>query len=104
MKLHYYTILNEYSNIFSIADEIIDKIHDAGFKIAARKETTLSRDVAEEFYSDHKDKEYFNDLVDNMCSGPTYFMVLSREDAVDGWRSLIGPTDPEQAKAEKPET
>lgn len=36
-------------------------------------------------------------------SGPTYFMVLSREDAVEGWRSLIGPTDPEKGKEDNPE-
>ncbi|XP_060065627.1 thioredoxin domain-containing protein 3 homolog [Ylistrum balloti] len=85
-------------------DEIIEKVHEAGFKIAARKETTLSKEIAEEFYSDHKDKDYYNDLVEHMSSGPTMFMVLSREDAVDGWRSLIGPTDPEKAKEESPES
>ncbi|KAL5005973.1 hypothetical protein ScPMuIL_017131 [Solemya velum] len=89
---------------YGTKDDIIDKVHQAGFRIAARKETTLSRDVAEEFYSEHKDKDYYNDLVEQMCSGPTYFMVLSREDAVDGWRSLIGPTDPEKAREEKPES
>ncbi|XP_033727945.1 thioredoxin domain-containing protein 3 homolog isoform X22 [Pecten maximus] len=85
-------------------DEIIEKVHEAGFKIAARKETTLSMEIAKEFYSDHKDKDYYNDLVEHMASGPTMFMVLSREDAVDGWRSLIGPTDPEKAKEDSPES
>ena len=37
-------------------------------------------------------------------SGPTLFMVLSREDAVDGWRSLIGSTDPKQAKEQDPDS
>ena len=37
-------------------------------------------------------------------SGPTYFMVLSREGAVDGWRSLIGETDPSKAKEIDPES
>ena len=37
-------------------------------------------------------------------SGPTYLMVLSREDAVQGWRQMIGPTDPEKAKEENPES
>ena len=40
----------------------------------------------------------------SFCSGPTMFMVLSREDAVHGWREAIGPTDPELAKAEAPES
>ena len=37
-------------------------------------------------------------------SGPTYFMVLSREGAVDGWRSMIGPMNPTEAKEKAPET
>jgi len=49
-----------------VSDDIIDKIHEAGFRIAARKETTLSREIAEEFYGDHKDKEYYNELVEHM--------------------------------------
>ncbi|XP_050407604.1 thioredoxin domain-containing protein 6 isoform X4 [Patella vulgata] len=84
-------------------DAIVDKIHEAGFRIAAQKETTITKDIAEEFYAEHKDKEYFNDLVQHMCSGPTMFMVLSREDAVSGWREAIGPTDPEKAKVEVPD-
>ncbi|KAL3853950.1 hypothetical protein ACJMK2_013244 [Sinanodonta woodiana] len=88
---------------YGTKEEIIEKIHEAGFRIAARKETKLTREMAEEFYADHKDKEYFNNLVEHMISGPTFFMILSREDAVQGWRELIGPTDPEKAK-ENPET
>lgn len=49
-----------------VSDEIIEKIHEAGFRIAARKETTLSKEIAEEFYGDHKDKPYYNDLVEHM--------------------------------------
>ena len=40
----------------------------------------------------------------SFASGPTLFMLLSREDAVDGWRSLMGPTDPTSAKEAAPET
>ncbi|XP_067686634.1 thioredoxin domain-containing protein 6-like isoform X5 [Haliotis asinina] len=89
---------------FSTKDEIIAKIHEAGFRIAARKETTITKDIAEEFYGEHKGKEYFDDLVGHMTSGPTMFMVLSREDAVSGWREVIGPTNPEQAQTEAPES
>ncbi|CAH1788236.1 unnamed protein product [Owenia fusiformis] len=85
-------------------DEIMDKIKEAGFHIAARKETELTKEMAEAFYKDQNDKEFFSDLTEHMTSGPTLFMVLSRNDAVDGWRSVIGPTDPEQAKEAAPET
>ncbi|GFR63332.1 thioredoxin domain-containing protein 3-like protein, partial [Elysia marginata] len=83
-------------------DAIIDKIHEAGFKIAARKETVITQDIAEILYPHCKDKEYYDDLVTSMTSGPTMFMVLSREDAVEGWRRELGETDPEQAKANNP--
>ena len=82
----------------------MDKIKEAGFNIAARKETEMTKEIAEQFYKDHTDKDYFGDLTDHMTSGPTLFMVLSREDAVDGWRSIIGPTDPEQAKEQNPDS
>jgi len=85
-------------------EAIIEKIHEAGFRIAAHKEDTITKDIAEAFYEDQKDKEYYNDLVEHMVSGPTMFMVLSREDAVDGWRQVIGPTDPEKAKEEAPDS
>ena len=42
------------------------RIREAGFHIAARKETELPRDIAEQFYGDHKEKEYFEDLVEHM--------------------------------------
>lgn len=52
--------------VFSFSDAIIDKIHEAGFRIAARQETTITREIAESFYEDQKDKDYFNDLVEHM--------------------------------------
>lgn len=88
---------------FGTKEEIIKKIHEAGFRIAAQKETTLTPDIIEKFYGNHKEQEYFDELVNYMVSGPTMLMVLSREDAIEGWRSIIGPTDPLQAKEKNPE-
>lgn len=83
-------------------DEIIDKIHEAGFRIAARKETTITKEIVELMYPNQTEKEYYGDLVDSMTSGSTMFMVLTREGAVDGWRSFIGDVNPEEAKAKDP--
>ena len=52
--------------LYLTTDEIIDRIHESGFKIAARKETHLTRELAEEFYAEHKGKDYYNELVDHM--------------------------------------
>ena len=59
--------------------------------------------MVEQFYSEHKDKEFFGELTEFMTSGPTMFMVLSREDAIDGMRDMMGPADPEEAKKVAPE-
>ena len=48
------------------SDEIMSKIKEAGFNIAARKETEISKEIAEQFYGDLKDKEYFSDLTEHM--------------------------------------
>ena len=52
---------------------------------------------------EHKDKEFFGELTEFMTSGPTMFMVLSREDAVSGMRDMMGPPDPEEAKKVAPD-
>merc|ERR1712157_215515 len=64
----------------------------------------MGKEIAEEFYQEHKGKAFYDGLVQHMTSGETLFMVLEREDAVDGWRHLIGPTDPSTAKEEEPDS
>jgi len=81
---------------------IMTKIKEAGFKISAHKEVTLNKELASMFYKEHEGKEFFNSLTDFMASGPTQFLILSREDAVSGFRSLMGPTAPEHAKEVDP--
>ncbi|CAC5383652.1 NME8 [Mytilus coruscus] len=73
-------------------DEIIDRIHEAGFRIAARKETKLSKEIAEEFYADHKDKDYYNDLIEHMTSIRATYGESILKNAVHG------SSDPEHAK------
>lgn len=61
---------------FVFTDEIIDRINESGFKIAATKEQQLTRELAEEFYADHKDKDYYNDLVDHMTRFVCYALEI----------------------------
>ena len=61
----------------------MNKIREAGFHIAARKETELTREIAEQFYKDQKDKEYFSDLTDHMSRS-----VLSSFSATDHSNSV----------------
>ncbi|NWV27727.1 TXND3 protein, partial [Origma solitaria] len=85
-------------------DEIIKKVKEAGFSISKIKEEALTREMAAQFYKDHEGKPFFEDLVNCMTAGPSVVMVLSKENAVEEWRQLMGPTDPEEAKKACPES
>ena len=76
---------------------ILNKITASDFKIVSMKMTQLSKRDAEIFYSIHKDRPFFNDLIAFMSSGPIVAAVLEKDNAVDDFRTLIGATNPEEA-------
>jgi nucleoside-diphosphate kinase len=76
---------------------IMSKINAAGFKILALKLTKMSVLDAENFYSVHKERPFFNDLVEYMTRGPIVAAILEKDNAVDDFRSLIGATNPAEA-------
>ncbi|CAL8104495.1 unnamed protein product [Calicophoron daubneyi] len=84
-------------------DEIIERIKSAGFQIASKKDVQLTEEVAAQYYADVKDKPFFDDLVKHMASGHSLFLVLTRRDAIAGWRKLMGSTDPDKAADESPD-
>ena len=76
---------------------ILEKITSAGFKIIAMKYTQLSKRDAREFYAIHKERPFFNELVDFMTRGPIVSAILEKENAVEDFRVLIGSTNPAEA-------
>jgi nucleoside-diphosphate kinase len=76
---------------------IIDKIAQSGFKVIALKLTKLSAEKAGEFYAIHKERGFFQELVDFMSSGPIVAAILEKDNAVADFRTLIGATDPAKA-------
>jgi nucleoside-diphosphate kinase len=78
---------------------ILDQIIKAGFRLVAMKMTKLSSEKAGEFYAVHKERPFYQELVDFMSSGPVLAILLEKENAVGDFRKLIGATDP--AKAEE---
>lgn len=78
---------------------ILAMINEAGFRIAALKMVKLNKDQAERFYAVHRERPFFQDLVEFITSGPVVGMILEKENAVEDFRKLIGATDP--AKAEE---
>ena len=76
---------------------ILNMIQDAGFNIIALKYKKMTTDEAEQFYSIHSDKPFFNDLIKFMTRGPIVAAALEKNNAVEDFRALIGSTDPEDA-------
>ncbi|MGB2086866.1 MAG: nucleoside-diphosphate kinase [Flavobacteriaceae bacterium] len=76
---------------------IIEKITAAGFRIVALKKTQLSLSDAQAFYSVHKERPFFEELVTFMSRGPIIAAILEKENAVDDFRTLIGATNPAEA-------
>ena len=76
---------------------ILSKIEKAGFRIVAMKKTLLSKEKAGQFYAVHKERPFYNDLVEYMSSGPIIAAILEKDNAVLDFRSLIGSTDPSDA-------
>ena len=83
----------------NIQGKVIQQIIEAGFKIKGMRLLKLTADSAKKFYEVHKERPFYNSLVDYMTSGPVIPMALEKEDAVAAFRKLIGATDP--SKAEK---
>src|SRR5271169_6267178 len=81
-----------------LAGEIVGRIEARGCVIGAGKILTVSRDLAEEHYAEHREKPFFGDLVEFITSGPTWALVVEGEGAIATMRKTIGATDP--AKAE----
>lgn len=77
--------------------EIITRFEQRGLRMAAAKFTRLSREKAEGFYIEHKDRPFFSSLVHFMTSGPVLLMVLEGENAVLLNREIMGATDPAKA-------
>ncbi|NHF61159.1 nucleoside-diphosphate kinase [Flavobacteriaceae bacterium TP-CH-4] len=76
---------------------ILEKITSAGFKIVAMKYTQLSRRDAKEFYAIHKERPFFDELVNFMTRGPIVSAILEKDNAVEDFRALIGATNPAEA-------
>ncbi|MGC8870176.1 MAG: nucleoside-diphosphate kinase [Brevinematia bacterium] len=78
--------------------KIISIIEESGIEILAMKMTKLTVSEAEEFYKEHKGKDFFQRLIEFMISGPIVVMVLSGENIIHRVRDIIGDTDPRKAK------
>ena len=83
----------------NVIGQIYSRFEGGGLKIIAAIMLHLSRSDAEGFYAVHRQRPFFNDLVNFMISGPVMVQVLEGEGAIQKNRDLMGATDPKKAAA-----
>ena len=82
-----------------LAGEVIKRLEQNNFKIAAMKMLRMTKSQAKGFYAVHRERPFFESLTDFMTSGPIIVMVLEGENAIGRYRELMGATDYREAAA-----
>jgi len=82
----------------NITGSINKVIEESGLRIIAQKRIKLTNDQARNFYSIHKERPFFNDLIEYMTSEPVVVQILSGENCVEKYRTIMGATNPENAE------
>ena len=81
-----------------LAGEILQRIENRGLVVRAGKLLTVTRDLGEEHYDEHREKPFFGELVEFITSGPTWALVVEGEGAIATMRKTIGATNPADAE------
>ncbi len=81
----------------NVIGEIYSRFEKAGLRIVAARMLLLSREQAGEFYAVHKERPFYNDLIDFMTSGPVMVQALEGENAIARNREIMGATNPKEA-------
>src|SRR5438067_13941904 len=77
-----------------LTGEVIARFERKGLSIVALKYMTVDRDMAERHYDEHREKPFFGDLVEFITSGPLLAAVAEGPDVIEGWRQMMGATNP----------
>ena len=81
----------------NLVGEIISRVEAKGFSITKIQMMTISKELAEKHYEEHKNKPFFNDLVSFITSGPVVAMQVEGENVVVQIRNLMGATNPSES-------
>ncbi|ORX60600.1 hypothetical protein DM01DRAFT_1397697 [Hesseltinella vesiculosa] len=81
---------------------IVYRILQEGFTIVHQKSFQFTQDQAALFYREHEHQPFYSTLTEWMASAPVYALILEKEDAIQSWRTLMGPTDANKARATEP--
>ena len=80
-----------------LVGDVLARIERKGFRLIALQMRTLTADIAEEHYAEHKGKPFFGDLVAFITSGPLVAAVIEGPEAIASWRTMMGATNPANA-------
>lgn len=80
-----------------LTPEILARIQKKGYRVVGLKQMMISRETAESHYGEHKERPFFGELVDFITSGPVVAIALEGENAIAGWRGMMGATNPASA-------
>ena len=80
-----------------LVGEVISRLEAKGLRLVAAELRTLSRDVAESHYAEHREKPFFPSLVEFITGGPLMALVVEGPRAIEAFRALAGATDPVKA-------
>jgi len=94
-----FSILKPDATRRNLTGAINTKIESAGLRIIAQKRVMMTREQAETFYSVHKTRPFFGELVETMTAGPVVVQVLEGDDAIALYREVMGATNPANAAA-----
>jgi len=86
----------------AVANNFVDQINEMielkGLSILKSKKTDISPEIAKQFYAEHSEKPFFNELVNFITSGPAVVQILEGDSCILAYRSLMGATNPEEAE------
>ena len=82
----------------NFVDQINQMIESKGLSILKSKKTNISSEIAKQFYAEHSEKPFFNELVDFITSGPVVVQILEGDSCIRSYRSLMGATNPKEAE------
>lgn len=80
-----------------LTPEILARIQRKGYRVVGLKQMVIPREVAQNHYAEHKERPFFGELVDFITSGPVVAVALEGENAITGWRAMMGATNPANA-------
>jgi len=83
----------------NITGKVVAKLEEGGLRVVASKRIHMTPEQAGGFYAVHKERPFFGELVEFMCSGPVVVQVLEGENAVLRNREIMGATNPAEAEA-----